>query len=335
MYHMEYFKTLLLTVLVLLAILSTHPVLAKVEDSVDMINAPTSPKGIQGLWVWRFDTIANPDNRKELLDFCEQFHFNRLLVQIHTIKGEAQLRDAAALTALVTDAADRSITVEALEGGPYMAEKANLASTLARLKMILDFNQSLPTGKKLVGIHYDIEPYTTPQWKQDMATRTTVMTNLMDFAHLARKELDSQTPPMTLAFDIPFWYDNKTADGDNCFLNYNGKTQNLYQHLLDVSDYIGIMSYRRKAEGSNGVLQHIQNELDYARSIGKQITPALETIELKSSPTITFFGLPASEFWTQHNTIRQSLQNDPAFGGVLTHSYRGMRELLQPQSSDK
>jgi hypothetical protein len=139
---------------------------------------------------------------------------------------------------------------------------------------------------------------------------------------------------MMLAFDIPFWYDNKTQPNDNCVLTYDGQEKNLYQHMLDVCDYIGIMSYRRNALGSNGVLQHIQAELDYARKIGKKITPALETIELKGTPTITFFGMPASAFWTQHNLIRQTLRNDPAFGGVLTHSYRGLQQLLTSPTSD-
>merc|ERR1711879_1081270 len=99
---------------------------------------------------------------------------------------------------------------------------------------------------------------------------------------------------------------------------YNDQTKNFYQHILDVSDYIGIMSYRTKAQGSNGVLKHVQSELDYARKIGKTIVPALETIELKSSPTITFFGKPASEFWIEHNKVRQALADDPAFGGMFT-----------------
>ncbi|HCD34349.1 MAG TPA: hypothetical protein DER01_18205 [Phycisphaerales bacterium] len=299
----------------------------------DMPQAPASPKGIQGIWIWRFDTIADPIKRQELLDFCQSQHINRLLVQMHMTKGNDQLRDAAALTALITQAADRNIAVEALEGDPAMAEKANQPNTLKRLEVILAFNQTLPDGKKMVGLHYDIEPYILPQWKKGGDTRLAIMRNLLDFAHLARKQLIAQQPPMTLSFDIPFWYDHKVSDKDNCILTYNDQTKNFYQHILDVSDYIGIMSYRTKAQGSNGVLKHVQSELDYARKIGKTIVPALETIELKSSPTITFFGKPASEFWIEHNKVRQALADDPAFGGMFTHSYRGLKDLtIQPNT---
>jgi hypothetical protein len=326
--HMKQSRTLPLILTVLATCFACHPIHAQQADA-DLTAAPTSLTNIQGLWVWRFDAFATQDQRDELIGFCNTYGINRLMVQIHTLKHQAILRDASALAALIAQAADNNIQVEALEGDPEMAEKNNLPSTLDRLKMIIDFNQSLPTGKKFVGVHYDIEPYTSPLWKKDMDSRQSVMTNLMDFAHIARKQLDEQSPPMTLSFDIPFWYDNKTAENDNCILSYNGQTKNLYQHLIDVSDYIGIMSYRRMAKGNNGVLAHIQNELDYARKVGKKIAPALETIELKSSPTITFFGMTPQQFWTEHNLIRQELNDDPAFAGILTHSYRGMKELLQ------
>lgn len=330
--HLIFPRMLLTLSLCLLG--STLPAQTSCAD--DLTQAPESPKGIQGIWVWRFDVLADPAKRQELMDFCKVNHINRLLVQIHTAKGTSQLRDEAVMRAVVTEAADRGIVVEALEGGADMAQKANLPSTLARLQMILAFNQTLPTGKKFVGVHYDIEPYILPEWKKAGQSRVEVMNNLLDFAHLARTKLDEQQPPMSLSFDIPFWYDNKTADEDNCNLTYNGQDKNLYQHLLDVSDYIGIMSYRRAAQGSNGVLKHIQNELDYARQIGKKIVPALETIELQSTPTITFHGLPATEFWTQHNLVRQALADDSAFGGMLTHSYRGMKDLLaQPISKEE
>ncbi|MAX27795.1 MAG: hypothetical protein CMJ19_25145 [Phycisphaeraceae bacterium] len=325
---MKHSRILSSVLILLTCCMMTHTIHAQ-QETPDLTAAPQSLNNIQGIWVWRFDSFATPDQRDELIGFCKTYDINLLMVQIHTVKHKAILRDADALAALISQAADHNIKVEALEGGPEMAEKKNLPSTLARLKMILDFNQSLPTGKKLVGIHYDIEPYTSPLWKKDMDSRQSVMTNLLDFAHIARKQLDAQTPAMTLAFDIPFWYDNKTKPDDNCVLTYNGQSKNLYQHLIDVSDYIGIMSYRQTAKGSNGVLAHVQNELDYARTVGKKITPALETIELKSSPTITFFGKTPQQFWTQHNLIRQELKNDPAFGGVLTHCYYGMKDLLE------
>lgn len=322
-----------LVLLVICLYAGTPGYLRAEESSAELAVAPTAPVGIQGLWSWRFDTVADPAKRQKLLDFCQANHVNLLMMQIHTLKDCTQLRDASALASLVTQAAEMHIAVEALEGGADMAEKVNLPTTLARLDMILAFNQTLPANKKMVGVHYDIEPYTLPAWKQSPEVRQQIMKNLLDFAHMARKKLDAQTPPMTLAFDIPFWYDHKTKPDDNCVVTYDGQIKNLYQHMLDVSDYLGIMSYRRMAKGSNGVLKHIQNELDYARQIGKKIVPALETTELKSSPTITFFGMSASEFWTQHNTVRQTLCNDPAFGGMLTHSYLGLQQLLASPSS--
>ena len=85
------------------------------------------------------------------------------------------------------------------------------------------------------------------------------------------------------------WYDAKTDPKDNCVLEFNGQTKNLHQHIQDICDYVGIMSYRTSALGPNSVSQHIESELAYAEKINKKVCCALETIELKDTPQITFY----------------------------------------------
>lgn len=293
---------------------------------------PASPKGIQGMWVWRQQWYSNAQERAALLAFCQRWGINRLLVQVH-LDRQAQpmtFRDPEALARLLADAADLGIAVEALDGAPEMAAESNQPAAMATLDAILAFNASLPPGRRFVGIHYDIEPYVSPTWKAGQPQRQQMMRDLLTFYHAVRDKLDREAPGMTLAADIPMWYDHKTQPDDSCMIEFNGQLKNLHQHIQDVCDYVGIMSYRRHALGSNSVVHHVSAELDYAEQIGKTICPALETIELKSEPQITFFGTSASEFWMQHNLVRQTLNDRPGFGGMLTHSYRGLRDLLEP-----
>ncbi|MFW6039386.1 MAG: hypothetical protein ACOC9P_02810 [bacterium] len=299
--------------------------------------APRNPEGIQGLWVWRATWVREADEREALVRFARTHGFNRLLVQIHRDKGAdtPALKYPEQLADLIARAAEHGIAVEALDGGPRMARADRQAETLANLDLVLEFNRALPEGKRLVGVHYDIEPYVLDEWKADEDTRRTIMRDLVAFYHKVRRRLDAEPVKMTLAADIPFWYDNKNEPGDDCTLEYEGRTKNLHKHIQDVCDYVGIMSYRRKATGRNSVAAVVRNELAYAEQIGKTITPALETIPLSDVPQISFAGTSPAQFWRVHNEVRAELADHPGFGGMLTHSYRGLRELLASTTASR
>lgn len=285
---------------------------------------------VQGMWVWRDSWINTDQAQDELLDFCDKYGFNRLLVQIHDVKEAPvyTIRYPKELTRLVREAGKRGIAVEALDGARDMALAENQAKTLAILDAIIDLNQSMPKGERFVGIHYDIEPYLLDGWKQAGESRRVIMHDLLDYYALARKKLQDRGSDMLLASDIPMWYDRKTDPDDNCILEYHGVTKNLYQHILDVCDYVGIMSYRQHAVGPNSIAEHVADELAYAESIGKTICASMETIEIKDTPQITFYGTSAELFWEQLNLVKKEYGNRPGFAGILVHCYRGTRELL-------
>ncbi len=282
------------------------------------------------MWVWR-ETWLNTDQAQDrLLNFCQTHGFNRLFVQIHEDKEAAAytIKYPAQLTRLVAQAAERGIAVEALDGAKDMAVAANHAHTLEILDAIIDLNQSMPEGKRFVGIHYDIEPYIMPQWKQDQEARQVIMHDLLDYYTKARRKLNDRGSDMLLACDIPMWYDLKTDADDSCILDYDGQTKNLHQHIQDICDYIGIMSYRTHAVGSNSITEHVANELAYAEQIGKKICASMETIELKDTPEITFYGSGPQAFWEQLNLVHNELEGRPGYAGILVHCYRGLLDLL-------
>lgn len=196
------------------------------------------------------------------------------------------------------------------------------------LDALIDLNQSMPEGKRFSGVHYDIEPYTSDRWKAGQTERDAVMAELLGFYVKARQKLNDRGSRMTLSCDIPMWYDNKTAKGDHCIVAFNGQTKNLHEHIQDLCDYVGIMSYRQKALGPNSAGEHIANELAYAESIGKKVCAGLETIELKDTPQITFYGKPPEVFWEAVSTLNRHHADRPGYAGVLLHSYRGLRDLL-------
>ena len=291
---------------------------------------PYQISNIQGLWVWRSSWIDTDQAQDELLGFCQKHGINRILMQIHDVNDAKTytIRLPKQLTRLIREAVKRGIAVEALDGAKDMALAENHDSTLHMLDVLIDFNQSLPEGERLVGIHYDIEPYLMDRWKAAGESRRVVMHDLLEYYTKARKKLNERGSKMLLASDIPMWYDNKTDPDDNCILEFNGVTKNLHKHIQDLCDYVGIMSYRTKAVGPNSVSQLIASELDYAEQINKKICAALETIELKDTPQITFYGTSPEVFWEQFNLIQKQHQGRKGYAGTLIHCYRGMRELI-------
>lgn len=324
LFSMNTSMTLLCFVLLLL---SAPLNLTAAESASPNANAPA----IQGLWVWRSEGYRTAEQRGELLDFCEQYGFNRLLVQVHLDRQGDQLamRYPQAYRSLIVEAAARGIAVEALDGAKDMAMRENWPQTLQILDLILAFNDSLPDDAKLAGVHYDIEPYIMDEWKQSDEQRQQIMHDLLAFYVQARERIDAKGDGMTLACDIPFWYDNKTTPGDNCTIEFNGETKNLHEHIQDICDYIGIMSYRRHATGRNSVTAVVEKELAYADQIGKFVTPALETIQLRDVPQITFYGQSPEQFWQTKQQVESTLEDHPGFGGVLIHCYYGARDLLE------
>ncbi|MEZ6194019.1 MAG: hypothetical protein R3C45_22460, partial [Phycisphaerales bacterium] len=310
------------------------PVMAQQLPAVERLSGESSGPVVRGTWVWQEKWINTDQAQDEMLDFCGRFGFNLILIQIHNDR-EAQgytIKYPAELTRLVAEAAKRGIAVEALDGANDMAFAANQPKTLEMLDALIDLNQSMPEGARFTGVHYDIEPYTSDRWKAGQAERDAVMAELLDFYVKARQKLNDRGSKMTLACDIPMWYDAKTAENDHCIVTFNGERKNLHEHIQDLCDYIGIMSYRRFAVGKNSVTYHVQNEMGYADGVGRGVCAGVETGKTTADPTesatISFYGIPSDVFWSEVGKVHETFKDRPAYRGVLIHCYARFQEYL-------
>lgn len=286
---------------------------------------------ITGLWVWQERWVSDTAEQDRLLDFSEQHGINVLLVQIHQIGGGTltpRLAYPDQLARLIEESGKRGITVEALDGAADQANASQQPTTLAILKMILEFNAQLTGEHRLGGVHYDIEPYVLPGWK-DAETRQVIMYDLVDFFADAKQMIAEDQAAVAMGFtlssDIPMWYD---AMGEDATLEFDGKTANLHEHIQDLCDYIGIMSYRTHGTGDNSVSYHIADEVAYAESIGKFVCGALETLELPETPQITFYGQSPERFLSTLDEVRAEFADRDGFGGMFIHCYASANELL-------
>ncbi|HEY0256989.1 MAG TPA: hypothetical protein VGC39_06070 [Candidatus Methylacidiphilales bacterium] len=287
----------------------------------------------KGMWIWFRENVADPSQRAAMLTFAGSQGINRLLVNIHfdgAADHDALGTYADPLQNLLKEAGEKGYAVEALTGAPDMGFAVNRAKTLHQLDILLTFNKTQPPGARFVGIHYDIEPYLTPRWKGGDIPGA--VSETLETLSEIRDHVRNSDPSLTVAYDIPSWYGTKPPLQKIAF---HGVTKSLQEHVQDLSDYVGVMAYRRAATGPNSVTALCAPIFAYAEKTGKRVYPAMESKKLDQTPNITFYGTSPEIFEEALNQIWSANSKSPAFGGVLLHQYVYLHTLLGDKTEAK
>jgi hypothetical protein len=276
-----------------------------------------------GMWVWSNSSFSTQQSRDMLVQFCLQHQITHLDVHVEISWDDKKpaLKSPEALKELMVLAGKKNITTSILRGDPRMFFSQKHRQTLEELRAVMAFSQTLPKEALLKGIKYDVEPYLTDEWRAGGETRRSIMHDYLAFLRKARLVLDEETPHLLLGADTPFWWDR-----DEFVMEFEGRNQRFSEHVQDLTDFIVIMSYWRDPRK---VLDSVEGERKYAERIEKLVYPSLETIQLKQTPHITFWGVPAEEFWKVVNQIQEVAKRDRVMGGVRIHNYRGLMEKLK------
>jgi len=276
-----------------------------------------------GMWVWSNSSFSTQQSRDMLVQFCLQHKITHLDVHVKISWDDSKpaLKNPEALKDLLVLAGQKNITTSILRGDPRMFLSQKHNQTLEELRAIINFSQTLPKEARLKGIKYDVEPYLTDEWRAGGETRRSIMHDYLSFLRRARLVMDEDAPHLWMGADTPFWWDR-----DEFVMEFEGRTQRFSEHVQDLTDFIVIMSYWRDVAK---VLDSVERERRYAEQIEKIVYPSLETVQLKQTPHITFWGVPADEFWKTVNQIQEVSKRDPVMGGVRLHNYRGLMEKLK------
>ncbi|MDP0498341.1 MAG: hypothetical protein Q7Q73_19285 [Verrucomicrobiota bacterium JB024] len=299
---------------------------AQMPQSEQQSGSLIAPGAKLGMWVWHAQPVYDAGARADLISFCQRFGINRLFVQVRLNKegGAYQMENPQAWAAFLAQAHEAGIQVEALDGAGDMGFANNRADTLAKLDAVLAFQDSLPAGEGFSGLHYDIEPYVTGRWKT--GDKQQVALELLETMQDICQKVEDADPDLTITHDIPFWYSGR----DELAVEFDGETKYLDEHIQDLADGVGIMSYRTKMTGGNSVVAITEEEMAYARLTGGSVYLSLETVPLAETPTITFHGRDGAELIAAVQELNATLQGDPAFGGINLHCYRTLRPMLEP-----
>ena len=164
-------------------------------------------------------------------------------------------------------------------------------------------------------------PYTTPRWLSGEYYEISV--ELLNLLSKLRKVVKETDPSLTFVNDIPFWYDSD----EKFIIEFNEVKKYLNEHIQDLSDFIGIMSYRTKMTGENSTAEITEGELQYGAKIGRKVYLSIETVELPDTPQITFYGKSAVDVASAVRELSGALKYESSFGGVFLHEYDTLRTI--------
>lgn len=275
------------------------------------------------LWVWRTrEILPDPKRRAALMAFCTRHDITDLFVQIPYVyqSGAVAIEHVAEQRQLNAAARNQGITVHALDGNPSYVLRENHDRMSALLTALEEFNQEAADAERYPAVHLDNEPYVLKEWRDDDRRKAIIR----DFVELQRR-LGDQANRQNLKYgiDIPFWFDVKSRDGRHRFMaNTDSGEVPLLEAIFPHLDNVGIMSYRERALGTDGVVAHCINEFRLGERTGVDVFASVEIgVNENVEPRTTFGRYPIRYFDSQLSTLRRVLATMPGCAGIAIHYY--------------
>lgn len=293
------------------------------EIAVDPPQSGTQKQLRKATWVWHTERIAGHASQTEqLLSLCKKRGLTDLFCQVpyRYEDGVVHIERADELRKLNRACRRQSITVHALDGGPTYVRRPNHQRMFALVDALAAFNQASPADARYDAIHLDNEPYVLPEWR-DKRTRPAL---IEDYLTLNR-ELSVRTKAAGLTFgvDIPFWWDERDASGKPVFAaTTDGADVPLVEAVFALVQNAGIMSYRERVTGPNGVVAHCLNEFELGARMGVDVFAAVELGTGKDVEAGTTFGRYSRKYIDEQLvTMETILSRQTGCAGIAIHHY--------------
>lgn len=264
--------------------------------SVILAGAP--PHG-RALWVWNATSVLEAGARRAFLQFCHQRGVDTAWVQV-SLQGEGSTRslsDASAWRAALRESHAAGVAIHALDGSPHYAETSGHETPLALADAIIDFNAGAVREERFDGLHLDNEPYLLVGWR-DRRRREGILSEFLTL-NATLVERARQAGGLQVGIDIPFWWQSRDAATGEAVgaVTFRGSRKAASLHALDLLDTVGIMDYRTRADGPDGLVAHVTDLLRYADGKGKaRVYVGIETSTADTAAFRFVTGIPADRF---------------------------------------
>ncbi|WIV17761.1 hypothetical protein QPK24_15200 [Paenibacillus polygoni] len=268
----------------------------------------SSKETTRAMWLWQAESIQ--DGGQDILDYADNHRINHIYLRID------MEQPAAVYQRFILRAHENGIKVDALGGHPKWAAEGGEVPLLRFANWVVDFNRESEENEKFSGIHLDIEPYVLGEWEidSDEVTRT-YLANIEKFLSVIEQE-----PSLDSAIDLPFWYDHY----------YNPDSQEpLIQWFMGRFDQIALMAYRDKASGVGGIVQVIQEEMEWSSNYSAKIIVGVNAKPMPGEEFTTFAGKSKEKMEQALQEVTASYAGYSSFAGVAIHDYVYWSQMTQ------
>jgi hypothetical protein len=308
----------------MLLVVSTVITVMLVVGSIPIALAAT-PRAV---WVWEDDTFRMLDKKdqwNETFSFLARRNLTTVYLYADEYRGRNIIRDEPEkYRRLIAALYGNGYKVYALLGSWYLKTPEYIlperrAVAVRMFENILRYNAESADGERFDGVNIDIEPYLLDDWNENRVLRATQYLDLAaEFMRLKQKAKAA----LVVGPAMPFWFDGIDD------IEWKGKRQRLSDHVQDIYDYVAIMDYRNFAQGSDGIVAHATDELEYADRNGKTVVIGVETL-LTEPRKVTFYGMGLAAMEEQLSIVESEFASRPSFAGFAIHhlgSYRKMHD---------
>jgi len=286
----------------------------------------------RAVWIWEDDAFRMLDKdeaQREVETFLDQQHISTIFLYADEFNGRNILvNEPKKYRKLIASAHARGFKVFALLGSAYLRTQEYILQEKRRAAKrmfgsVLDFNKGTPdASSRFDGVNIDIEPYLLDDWATGRPVRGRQYLDLS--AEFMRMKAEAGSS-ILVGPAMPFWYDGIED------VEWHGQRRKLNEFVQDIYDYVAIMDYRNVAEGSDGIVSHAQDELDYADRMNKKVMIGVETLQTTPAK-VTFFGKGAQYFEAQLTLAESAMTRHPSFGGFVVHHLKPYRVLVEEKN---
>lgn len=278
--------------------------------------------GALSAYEWRGSAWETPEAANDLVAAAEELCLDTVYVDVTGLALPDQSDTVeASLRQLLEISDDSSVRIGALAGDPWWATEEGLVDASVVLERLDEISNT--AAVPIDSFHLDVEPWGLEQWSEQKAV---LVDSFLDFVHeIVAVRDDVHDPSLQMSFLIPYWFDG--ANGEAPSVSWNGVEGYPFQHLheaeLNEVNWI-VMAYRDHAEGDNGVLALLAEELELSDAVGL----ALETAPVEPM-SITFADESLTVFANELTVIDVA---GPELGEIVINDLEHLRELADRET---
>ena len=278
----------------------------------------------RAFWTWEAESYAlveDPAVAEEAIAYLKPRHVDTLYLYADAYQGRNLIVEQPQLyRAFIERMHAQGMKVYALLGSAYLNTEnyvlpSHRAQAEAMFRRVVEYNASVPETARFDGANLDIEPHILDAWDED--TREGLLAGFLDMSDALMQIKHAHGATLSVGPAIPFWL-------DGIELEWKGRRRPVSEHTIDLYDYVALMDYRDKAEGSDSILSHAASEIAYANQVGRKVVIGLE-VSPNEIDKVTFDEEGPKVFEQEVAKVERALRKEPSFAGFAIHHYRAWR----------